>query len=140
MTIRWTVDGAGARLLAATTSPSTLQVAERGNQRRCAMDLVTGQVVWVAFATGSSQGGGPMATVARGVVLDGENRVVRRDGGYVGVVQRWSVEQCHATEADAWAANAAVLERHLVEVTEKATECRMQAAKCAAKAAIEVAA
>ena len=104
------------------------------------MELVTGQVVWVAFATGSSQGGGPIASVARGVVIDGENRVVKRDGGYVGVCQTWGVEQCHATEAEAWAANASLLERHAFEVADKATECRMRAAKCAAKAAIEVAA
>lgn len=103
--------------------------------------LVTGQIVWIGFACGNSSiDGRPHASVSRGVVLDGENRIVKRDSGYVGVIQRWSVEQCYATEAEAWAANAGLLERFVVEIEEKAQECRRNAAKSAAKAAVEVAA
>lgn len=103
--------------------------------------LITGQVVWIGFAVGNSTlDGKPHASVCRGVVLDGENRVVKRDSGHVGVMQRWSVEQCYATEAEAWAANASLLERFVVEIEEKAQECRRLAAKVAAKAAVEVAA
>lgn len=100
-----------------------------------AMKLETGQTVWIAFATPEASGR-PVADVHRAVVLDGENRIVRRDSGYVGVCQTWSVEQPHPTEAAAWAACADLLERHVVAVEEKAQECR----RAAAKAAVEVAA
>ena len=95
------------------------------------MELVTGQVVWVAFATASDRGGAPYASVSRGVVLDGEHRVIKRDHGYVGVCHSWSVEQCHATEASAWSANADLLERSLDELRAKITECRLAASKAA---------
>lgn len=100
------------------------------------MELVTGQEVWIAFASGGTAGGGPIATVRRGVVLDGENRVVKRDGGHVSVLQTWSVEQCHETEAAAWTANADLLERFVAPVVEKSQECRQAAAEAAAKAAV----
>lgn len=100
-------------------------------------ELVTGQEVWIAFAVGhSSVDGRPHATVSRGVVLDGENRVVRRDSGYVGICQAWGSEQCHPTEAAAWAACGDLLERYVVAVEQMAQECR----RAAAKAAVEVAA
>ena len=100
-------------------------------------NLITGQVVWIGFAVGNSTlDGRPHANVSRGVVLDGENRIVKRDSGYVSVCGRSSVEQCYASEAEAWAANAGLLERFVAEIEEKARECRSQAAK----AAVEVAA
>ena len=72
------------------------------------MELVTGQEVWIAFATGfSSVTGQAVAQVGHGVVIDGENRVVKRDSGYVSVLGRSSVEQPHPSEAAAWEANAA---------------------------------
>jgi hypothetical protein len=98
--------------------------------------LVTGQVVWIAFAVGHSVDGRPHAQVSRGVVLDGENRVVKRDNGYVGICQTWGSEQCHPTEAAAWAACGDLLERYVVAVEQRAQECR----RAAAKAAVEVAA
>lgn len=106
-----------------------------------AMELVTGQEVWIAFACGhSSVDGQPHATVDRGVVIDGKHRVVKRDSGFVGVLYSSGVEQCHATEAAAWAANASLLERHVAIVEKQAQECRRAAAQAAAKAAVEVAA
>lgn len=106
-----------------------------------AMELVTGQEVWIAFAHGhSSADGRPVAFVTRAAVLDGENRIVKRDSGMVDVCHTWSVEQCHPTEAAAWAANADLLERHVIAVEQKAQECRRAAAQAAAKGAVEVAA
>lgn len=95
------------------------------------MGLEAGQVVWISFAAGSSlsTGGGPQASVDRGVVINGEHGVIRRDNGHVGVV--YSVEECHVSEADAWAAAAAELERHVETVRHKITECRLAAAKAA---------
>ena len=88
-----------------TTQPGAFP--ERGNleeDRAMAMELVTGQEVWVAFAAAASSGigGPPVANVHRAVVIDGENRVLKRDNGYVGICQTWSVEQCFPTEAAAW--------------------------------------
>jgi hypothetical protein len=107
-----------------------------------AMELVTGQEVWIAFAAAASSGigGPPVANVHRAVVIDGENRVLKRDNGYVGICQTWSVEQCFPTEAAAWSANADLLERFVVAVEQKAQECRRSAAQAAAKGAVEVAA
>jgi len=105
------------------------------------MELVTGQEVWIAFATGfSSVTGQAVAQVGHGVVIDGENRVVKRDNGYVSVLGRSSVEQPHPTEAAAWEANARYMERQIADVAAKAAECRQKAAECAAKGAVEVAA
>lgn len=100
------------------------------------MELVTGQKVWVAVAFGSDSSGRPYANVSRGVVLDGEHRVVKRDSGYVGVCERSSLEQCHPTEAAAWAACADSLERYVEAIADKAAECRRAAAEAAAKAAV----
>ena len=106
-----------------------------------AMDLTTGQEVWIAFAHGhSSADGRPVAFVTHATVLDGENRIVKRDSGMVDVCHTWSVEQCHPTEVEAWAACADVLERYVVAVEQKAQECRRAAALAAAKGAVEVAA
>lgn len=105
-----------------------------------AMELVTGQEVWIAFATGhSSVDGRPVAVVTHATVLDGENRIVKRDSGMVDVCHTWSVEQCHPTEEAAWAACGDLLEQYVAAVEEKARECRRQAAQAAAKAAVEVA-
>lgn len=94
------------------------------------MELVTGQTVWLSFATGFSSVTGQANTqVSRGVVIDGENRVVKRDSGYVSVLSPHSVEQAHPTEAAAWAANADYMERHAATVQEKAAECRLKAAR-----------
>lgn len=103
-----------------------------------AMELVTGQVVWLAFATPASSidGGKQIATVHRAVVIDGADRIVKRDSGYVSVCHLWSCEQPHSTEAAAWAANADLLERFVVAVEEKAKECRLAAAQAAAQAEI----
>lgn len=104
-----------------------------------AMELTTGQEVWIAFATGdSSYSGKPEATVHRGIVLDGENRVVKRDNGYVSVCSPSGVEQCHASEAEAWMANADLLERYVTAIEKKAVDCRVAAAKASAKNAVEV--
>ena len=101
------------------------------------MELVTGQEVWIAFATGfSTVTGGPNAQVSRGVVIDGENAVVKRDGGYVSVVGPNSVEQCYPTEAAAWAANADQLSLWADAVEASVDACRQKAAEAAAKAAV----
>lgn len=98
------------------------------------MELVTGQEVWIAFATGfSSVAGQAVAHVGHGVVIDGENRVVKRDNGYVSVVGRGSVEQAYHTEAAAWEANARYMERQAADVQARAAECRRKAAEAAAK-------
>lgn len=102
-----------------------------------AMELTTGQEVWIAFATGdSSYTGKPEASVTHGIVLDGENRVVKRDNGYVSVCCPSSVEQCHASEAEAWAANADLLDRYVAAIEQKAAECRRAAGKAAAEATV----
>jgi len=94
-----------------------------------AMKLETGQTVWLAFAHPNSSDGKPVASVHRAVVIDAENRIVRHESGYVTVCQTWSVEQPHPTEAEAWAANADLLGRHVVAVEQKAQECRRAAVK-----------
>lgn len=92
--------------------------------------MITGQIVWIGFACGNSSiDGRPHATVSRGVVIDGENRIVKRDSGYVSVCERSSVEKFYASEAEAWAGNADLLERFVAEIEEKAQECRRNAAK-----------
>lgn len=92
------------------------------------MELMNGQTVWIAFAVGhSSVDGRPHATVDRGVVLDAEHRLVKRQSGYVGICYKAGVERCHPTEAEAWAANAEMLERYIVDVERKAVECRRKA-------------
>ena len=105
------------------------------------MELVTGQEVWIAFATGfSTVTGQANVQVGHGIVIDGENRVVKRDNGYVSVCRKDGVEQCHPTEAAAWEANARYMERQVADVAAKAAECRLKAAEAAARAAVEVAA
>lgn len=104
-----------------------------------AVEMKTGQEVWIAFATGdSSYTGKPEATVAHGIVLDGENRVVKRDNGYVSVCSPSSVEQCFASEAEAWAANADLLDRYVAAIEQKAAECRRAAGRATANSAVRV--
>ena len=92
------------------------------------MELMNGQTVWIAFACGhSSLDGRPHANVDRGVVIDADHRLVKRQSGYVGICHRGGVEHCHPTEAEAWAANAEMLERYIVDVEKKAVECRRKA-------------
>ena len=102
-----------------------------------AMALTTGQEVWIAFATGfSTVTGGPAAQVSHGIVIDGENRVVKRDNGYVSVLAPHSVEQAHPTEAAAWAANADMLGRWVEAVEAQVGDCQQKAAEAAAKAEV----
>lgn len=99
------------------------------------MQLINGQELFLAFATERDSTGAPHASVRRVVVIDAENKVVRRDGiggSVVDVLREWSVETAHPTEAAAWAACAAFLTDRAYLVTQKATECSAKAAEAAA--------
>lgn len=100
------------------------------------MQFVTGQEVFLSFATAHDSRGEPYASVRRGVVIDAENRIIRRDNGVVDVIRDWSVENAHPTEAAAWAANAAQLTDSAYRVSQKASECSRKAAETAAAARI----
>ena len=92
--------------------------------------------VWIAFATGYDSYGRPYSNVVRGVVLDEEHMVVKRDSGFVGVVQPNSVEAVHDTEAAAWryCADRLMAQAHAIE--EEATRCMMKAGASLAEEAV----
>ena len=101
------------------------------------MELTTGQEIWLSFAIERSSDGQPFVSVARAVVLDAENRVVKRpDIGMVSVLSAWSSEQAHPTEAAAWRACAEHLLQRAGQITDKAAECHARAAAAAAASSI----
>lgn len=96
------------------------------------MQLTTGQTVFISFAAVSGFVGKPVAWVTKGIVIDGENRIVRRESGSVSVFDSdYKVESLHGTSAEAWAAAADVLDAEAEAIVNKAAECRAKAAAAA---------
>lgn len=100
--------------------------------------METGSEVWIAFATASDHVGQPAAWVARGVVLDAEHKVVRRDSGYVGAFGPHSVETLHDTEAAAWRACGDKLAGIAHAIEEEAARCMRRAGSLVAEEAVSV--
>lgn len=92
--------------------------------------------VWIAFATGYDCYGRPSSHISRGVVLDEEHMVVKRDSGYVGVVQPHGIESVHDTEAAAWrwCADRLTAAAHAIE--DEAARCMMKAGASLAEEAV----
>ena len=99
--------------------------------------LKAGDEVWLAFATVADSSGSPYVSVRKTRCIDAENRVFRCDQGIVTVMQSWSAETWHRTEAAAWRHCADVLRSKVGGVWLKANECLAKAK--AAVAAEEVA-
>ena len=88
------------------------------------MDVREGQVVWVSWAhcTHSDE----TATVDRCTVVavsEEGDAVVRTDRGNVRVINPWSGQKIHATEAEAWRACAAWLRVRAAAIVALAHEC-----------------
>lgn len=97
------------------------------------MTMHDGQTIYLSFAVPCSTEGKPKSFVSRAVVIDAENGVVRRSNGIVAVIDpRGSVERVHATEAEAWASNAAALAAAAAVIEEESRRCVVEAAKAAA--------
>ena len=93
--------------------------------------------VWIAFATGSDSYGRPYSSVVRGVVLDEQHMVVKRDSGYVGVVQPHGIEVAHDTEAAAWryCADRLTAQAHAIE--DEAARCMRRAGSLASAEVVD---
>ena len=98
--------------------------------------LKAGDEVFLAFATVADSSGSPYVSVRKTRCLDAENRVFRCDQGIVTVMQSWSAETWHSTEAAAWRHCADVLRAKAGGVMLKANQCGQKAE--AAVAAEEV--
>lgn len=98
--------------------------------------MKTGDTVYLAFETSRGSDGRPVAWVNEATVLDAENRVVRRQTGHVAVMQPWSCETVHATEAEAWNACASRLAVSAAAVEAEASRCAAKAAEAAAASQI----
>lgn len=98
--------------------------------------LKSGDEVFLAFATVADSSGSPYVSVRKTRCLDAENRVFRCDQGIVTVMQTWSAETWHRTEAAAWRHCANVLRAKAGGVMLKADDCSQKAE--AAVAAEEV--
>jgi hypothetical protein len=86
--------------------------------------------VFVAFACCDHSG--PRARVVGGEVVatgDDGSFVFRRSDGGVQTIEAWSMYSVHATEAEAWSANAERLAAIAGEVAAKHAECCGNAAK-----------
>lgn len=99
--------------------------------------LKAGDEVFLAFATVADSSGSPYVSVRKTRCLDPENRIFRCDQGIVTVMQTWSAETWHRTEAAAWRHCADVLRSRAGGVMLKADDCLAKAK--AAIAAVEVA-
>lgn len=91
------------------------------------MPLQAGQEVFLAFATGHGSDGKPFACVTRAIVLDPEHTVVRRACGTVSVLDRWTSETWHYTEAAAWRHCADKLAAEVAEIERLADDCMRKA-------------
>jgi len=100
--------------------------------------MTHGTEVWIAFATPYDHRGEPLATVARGVILDSEHMLVRRASGYVGVIQPHGVETVHYTEAAAWRYCGDKLAERARAVEAEAARCMRQAGRFASAEAVTV--
>lgn len=101
--------------------------------------LKAGDEVFLAFATVADSSGRPYVSVRKTRCLDAENRVFRCDQGIVTVMQSWSAETWHRTEAAAWRHCADVLRSKAGGVMLKSDECLAKAkAAIAAEEAVAV--
>lgn len=100
--------------------------------------MTNGTEVWVAFAAASGHAGRPVATVEHGVILDSEHMLVKRDSGYVGVIQPYGVETVHYTEAAAWRYCGDKLAGCAHAIEEEAAKCMRRAGSLASAEVVSV--
>lgn len=99
--------------------------------------MQTGETVFMAFSTSRSSDLTPFASVTEATVLDAENGVLRLASGQVLVHEpKWSSSTLHATEAEAWGACAAKLEREVAAINAEISRCATKAAEVAAASRI----
>ena len=90
------------------------------------MPLTNGLEVFIAFATDSGAGGKPFSSVRPATVLDAENAVLKTTVG-VEVIDRWTCQTWHYTEAAAWRHCADVLSIRAREIEAEAERCMKKA-------------
>lgn len=96
------------------------------------MPLTNGSEVFLAVAVPNGHDGKPFACVRPATVLDAENAVFKTAAG-AQVIDRWTSETWHYTEAAAW--------RHCADVLSiRAREIEAEAEKCMKKAGAALAA
>jgi hypothetical protein len=98
-------------------------------------ELHDGEIIWIMSVSYSTHQK-PVPYVERCVVLDAENRVVRRrfSNGHEGVkvldAITMAVVSVYRCEAEAWQAAAAALSRGAADLTAVAADCSQRAAAC----------
>jgi hypothetical protein len=95
------------------------------------MPLTNGSEVFLAVAVAHGHDGKPFASVRPATVLDADNAVFKTTAG-VEVIDRWTSQTWHYTEAAAW--------RHCADVLSiRAREIEAEAEKCMKKAGAAIA-
>lgn len=90
------------------------------------MPLTNGSEVFLAVAVAHGHDGKPFVSVRPATVLDADNAVFKTASG-AQVLDRWSSETWHYTEAAAWRHCADVLSIHAREIEAEAEKCMKKA-------------
>ena len=99
------------------------------------MPLTNGSEVFLAVAIMDGHDGKPFASVRPATVLDAENAVFKTAAG-AQVIDRWTSETWHYTEAAAWRHCADVLSIRAREIEAEAERCMKKAGAAIAGAEV----